>query len=146
MPIDFAIALPIVLWIALRLTFPAGPYEMDHGNGAAKGTFFPLLILYQVFFYVIAGLGLGGAFWNWNYDENMWPSMFLLAAAFYALLLNGLLLCWYEGYLHTRYPGPARIGVSNYTLNRYAANMALALSSLALFFAGAIWAAREMAK
>src|ERR1017187_1043693 len=42
MPIELAVALPFVLWIALRLALPAGPYEMDHGNGSAKGTFFPL--------------------------------------------------------------------------------------------------------
>jgi hypothetical protein len=128
--------------VILRFTLPAGPYEMDNGSGTAKGTFFPLLILYQAFFYVIAGLGLGGAFWNWHYDENMWPSMFLLAAAFYALVLNALLLFWYEGYLASRYPN----GTSNYTLNRYAVVMALGFSSLALFFAGVIWAAKEMGK
>ena len=44
MTIYLVIALPVALWIALRLALPAGPYEMDHGQGTKPGAFFPLLI------------------------------------------------------------------------------------------------------
>jgi hypothetical protein len=99
------------------------------------------LILYQFFFYIVAGLGLYGAYWNWQYDANLWPSLFLFAAALYALLFNGLVLLFYEGYLAQRYPGPSKTGVSSYTINRYALVLSLGISSVMLFVAGAMWVA-----
>jgi hypothetical protein len=141
MPLYFVIGIPVTLWILLRFTLPAGPYEMDHGHGSAKGTFFPLLILYQAFFYILAGLALFGAHWNWQYNDNLWPSLFLCVAALYALLFNGFVLFFYEGYLTTKYPGPTRPGVSSYTISRYALVLSLGFSSVGLFVAGAAWVA-----
>jgi len=141
MPTYFIIALPILLWLLLRFTLPAGPYEMDNGFGSAKGTFFPLLILYQAFFYILAGLALYGARWNWEYNQNLWPSLFLFAAAIYALMFNGLLVFYYERYLAHRYPGQSRLAVCNYTIDKYALILSLGISSVMLFVAGAAWVA-----
>jgi hypothetical protein len=59
MTIYLVIALPVALWIALRLALPAGPYEMDHGQGTKPGAFFPLLILYSLGFSSVALLIAG---------------------------------------------------------------------------------------
>jgi hypothetical protein len=141
MPLDFVVGLPAALWLLFRFILPAGPFEMDNGQGTAKGTFFPLLILYQFFFYIVAGLGLYGAYWNWQYDANLWPSLFLFAAALYALMFNGLLVFYYERYLAHRYPGQSRLAVCNYTIDKYALILSLGISSVMLFVAGAAWVA-----
>jgi hypothetical protein len=116
-------------------------YEMDHGHGTAKDTFFPLLILYQVLFYDVAGLGIFGA--NYARAEGDWqPAAMLLASAVYAILFNVLLLLFYERYLHARYPGGDRgFGRSNYTRGKYALILALGTSSILTLIAGAIWRA-----
>ena len=156
MPIELAIALPVALWIALRLALPAGPYEMDHGNGSAKGTFFPLLILYSAFGYFVGVLGLYGASWTFRYTGNLWVCGVFLVAALCSLLFNWLLVFFYESYLHGRYLGVVIVketgvlvqnfGPSNYTINKYALILSLGFSSVALLIAGVVLLALEVGR
>ena len=149
------IALPLILWLFFRLALPAGPYEMDHGNGSKPGTFFPLLILYQVFGYILIGLSLYGANWAFKYTGNLVACIVFLVAELCSLLFAGLLLYWYEGYLHNKYPGqdasPTRgmyekIGPSSYTLNKYALSLSLGFSSVALLVYGVVLTALEVGR
>jgi hypothetical protein len=155
MPIELAVALPFVLWIALRLALPAGPYEMDHGQGTKPGTFFPLLILYSVFGYFVGVLGLYGASWTFRYTGNLWVCGVFLVAALCSLLFNWLLVFFYEGYMTVKYPGKEfseargvyeKIGPSNYTLNKYALILSLGFSSVALLIAGVVLLALEVGR
>lgn len=128
----------------------ASAYEMDSGNGTARGSFFPLLILYQVLFYVVAGLGIFGAIYARS-SGDWQPSTMLLASAVYAILFNILILFFYEGYLHAKYLGVwgvdesgkliAKLGPSNYTRTKYALILALGASSILTLIGGAIWTA-----
>jgi hypothetical protein len=149
------VALPLILWIFFRLALRAGPYEMDHGNGTKPGTFFPLLILYSVFFYVVAGLGFYGASWTFRYTGNLWVCGVFLIAALCSLLFNGLLVFFYEGYMTVKYPGKEfseargvyeKIGPSNYTLNKYALILSLGFSSVALLITGTVLLAMEVGR
>lgn len=78
-----------------------------------------------------------------------------LAAALYSLLFSGLLLFFYEGYIHGKYLGrdasPARgvyekIGPSNYTLSKYALIISLGLSSVVLLVYGVVMTALEVGR
>ena len=155
MPIYLAIALPSARWIALRLSRPAGPYEMDHGQGTKPGTFFPLLILYLAFGYFVGVLGLYGASWTFRYTGNLWVCGVFLVAALCSLLFNWLLVFFYEGYMTVKYPGKEfseargvyeKIGPSNYTLNKYALILSLGFSSVALLIAGVVLLALEVGR
>lgn len=107
----------IVFFVAyFALSFPT--YEMDHGNGQCKGTFYPLLILYSAFFYVLAALGVIGFAW-------FHVPAFLVSAG-EALFVNIWLLLCYEAYMHSRYPE----GKSNYTRGKYALTLAMGCSSV----------------
>jgi succinate dehydrogenase hydrophobic anchor subunit len=149
------VALPLILWILSRLFLPAGPYEMDHGNGTKPGTFFPLLILYRAFGYILVGLNVYGADWSYKHTCNLWVCGVFLAAALYSLLFAVLPLFFYEGYLHGKYLGqdasPARgvyekIGPSNYTLGKYALTLSLGYSSVALLVYGVVMTALEVGR
>jgi len=131
---------PLVLWIIFRFfVLDSATYEMDHGNGTAKGTFYPLLIMFSAFFYFVAVLALISA----AYSKS---SLFLVSAV-EALLFNILVLVFYEGYLHVRYLGTrsnqeGRLyeekGPSNYTRSKYALILSLAYSSILTLIAGAV--------
>lgn len=123
---------------------PAGPYEMDHGNGSNPGTFFPLLLVYHALFCVVTALSVFGAIEGWKLGEGA-AAVVLLLAAYHALLFNGFLIFFYEAYMQGRYLGNHRQpdgrfagkpGPSNYTLNRYATVLALAFSAVALLLCG----------
>lgn len=154
MPIEIAVALPFILWIIFRISLPSGPFEMDHGNGAAKGTFFPILILYSALFYAIAGLGFYGSIWSWRFASSLWPAALFLLSGIYALLFNGLLVLFYESYMHTKYVGVQiilgqrieRTGPSNYTITKYAMILALGFSSVLLLIAGSAWTGLELGR
>lgn len=124
--------LPIVSIVICRfaLLFPA--YEMDHGNGKCKGTFYPLLILYSVFFYVLAALGVIGFAWSHI-------PVFLLSAG-EALFVNIWLLLCYEAYMYSRYPE----GKSNYTRGKYALTLAMGYSSALTMVIAVILAALHL--
>lgn len=123
-------------------------YEMDPGHGTAKGTFFSLLILYQFFFYVVAGLAIFGVVYTRSVGD-LQPTVAFLASAMCALLFNILLLLFYESYLHSRYPGVVRKengeydtrGPSNYTESKYLLILALGTSAILTLIIGAIWTA-----
>jgi len=135
--LQIAIALPCLLWLLLRFTCSPGPYELD---SAGKGTFFPHLIMYSVFFYLLAGLSACGAYLAWFHSAG-WGSCFLLFAMGYALLFNVWLAFNFEMYMQTRYSPNAK---SPYTLNRYAVTLALAVSAILMFLAGVVLTATVM--
>ena len=97
MMIQGALLLPWVLWLVLLLALPAGPYEMDAAG--KEGRFYPLLILYSAFFYVVLTLALIGATFNVAHGVDWRPGLMLLFSAVYALLFNGLILLFYESYM-----------------------------------------------
>lgn len=136
------VLLPCVFWLILRFTMAPGPYEMDISNGTARGTFFPQLIVYSIFFYALAGMGAYGACSAWHYGVD-WGACLLLFAMAYSLLFNIWLAFNFEMYMQRRYMVPG--GKSPYTLNRYAATMALAVSAILLFLAGVVLTATAMA-
>lgn len=138
--------LPAILWLILRFTMAPGPYEMDSPTG--KGTFFPHLVIYSVFYYVLAGISAWGACSAWHYGAD-WGALLLLFAMAYSLIFNIWLAFNFETYMHARYivGNPAlngMIGKSPYTLNRYAATLALAVSALLLFLVGVVITAAVM--
>jgi hypothetical protein len=131
--LELAIAAPFIIWVLVFLSLGPGSYSMDQ-NGK-EGTFYPLLILYSVFFYVVAGLGLFGSIWAYGALGNLWPSSVLLVAAAEAMLFNGALLFFYEGYLHEK---------TSYTRARYAAVLALGISAVLMLLVGAVMVATEL--
>ena len=139
MSTDFLIALPMFLWLILRFTLAAGPYNMDP---CGKGTFFPHLILYSCFGYAQVILAIFGATWAFGHSAN-WPAAVLLFAALYAFLFVGLMAFFYEGWMHAMATPP---GKSNYTLNRYAAVLSLGVSSVLLLIVGGAWMAVELGR
>jgi len=129
--------LPLTLWGMLRLLLPSGPREMD--QNAHKGSFFALLILYSLFFYVIVAISC-----VLMLRVHGQASLVLMFAMIYALLFNGWTTYAYEGYLHVRYPRgivpnqllQPQLGPSTYTVGRYALTLTLAVSSFLLFVVG----------
>ena len=142
MPTDLLIALPFFLWIVLRFSMPAGPYNMDP---CGKGTFFPHLILYSVLGYAQVILGVFGATWAFGHSAN-WPAAILLFAALYAFLFSGLLIFFYERFMAAAYPPIMTPGKSNYTLTRYAMVLSLGFSSVLLLIVGGACMALEMGR
>lgn len=142
MPIDLAITLPFILWLILRFTLAAGPYEMDP---CGQGTFFPHLILYSVFAYAQVALGIIGATWAYGYGAKDAAGI-LLFAAILALLFAGVLAFSFEAYMAVRYKPPTCCAKSNYSIGRYALVLSLGISSTALLIFGAVWAAVEAGK
>ncbi len=134
-----AIALPFILWLVFRLSMSPGPYNMDP---CGKGSFFPHLILYSVFGYVLVTLGVFGS--TWAFSEGAKPQAgLMLAAAIYALLFAGFLAFFYEAWMHAVTTPP---GKSNYTVGKYALVLALGHSSTILLISGALWLAVEVGK
>lgn len=129
--------LPAILWLILRFTMAPGPYEMDSPTG--KGTFFPHLVIYSVFYYVLAGISAWGACSAWHYGAD-WGALLLLFAMAYSLIFNIWLAFNFEAYMAGRY----RFNKSPYSLNRYAVTLALAVSALLLFLAGVVNTAAVM--
>jgi hypothetical protein len=119
------LALPALLWMILRISMSAGPYNMDQGQH--RGSFFPLLILYSVFAYIILIASACGAFFSYCADQN-WPAFLFLSAGIEALLFAGFLVFFYEGYMHA-----TASGTSNYTLNKYAVVLSLGVSAVVTF-------------
>jgi hypothetical protein len=125
-----ALGFPFALLILFLLGMPNVPYEMDHGQGSKPGTFFPVLILYHVFFYVI-----------FTVDVLMRAKTSLFTiSAIEAWLFNGAIVFFYESYLHQRYPMRSE-GTSNYSLLRYAIVLSLGVSAAVTFVAGLIGSA-----
>jgi hypothetical protein len=123
----YALALPALIWIALRLLLPSGPYSVDQGQH--KGSFFPLLIMYSVWSYIVAMVSIFGAVFC--HDNGMlWSAGVFVAAAVEALLFSGLLVFFYEGYMHSM-----AAGKSNYTVSKYALILSLGISSILTFLA-----------
>ena len=133
MPLIFAVALPFAIWIVNRLALPAGSYEMDAGG--KEGRFYPLLILYSAFFYIVAGLSIYGAVFAWDFRLGWPPILFLLAAA-YAILFCGVTVLFYESYLTSKANAP---GKSNYTRTKFAIVRSLGWSAVLLLFAATAW-------
>ena len=126
-----SLALPALLWLIFRITLPAGPFEMDHSG--QPGTFYALMIVYQRFFYFVAGASAAGAVIARMGDKPE-PAVLMIAAATCAMLFNGFLTLFYEAYL----------AKTKYTINRYALIMALGFSAILLLLAGVVqvvWAA-----
>lgn len=133
------LTLPILLWAIFRITLPPGPFEMDYSG--QPGTFYALMIVYQRFFYFVAGASIAGAVAARMFGRNE-PAATLLLAAVCAMLFNGLITLWYERFQHLRYPRGAE-GKSNYTVNKYATAWALGVSAVVLLLVGAaqlVWA------
>lgn len=150
MPIVIALVLPVIMFAWYILLWPPETrYEMDPGYGTSKGSFFPLLILYQFLFYAVVGLSIFGAIYSRTHGD--WrPAVMLLIAAIDALLFNVLLLLFYEAYLHSRYLGLTtgedgklltKLGPSNYARTKYALILALGASAVLTLIGGAIWTA-----
>lgn len=136
---DYQYLLPSVFFGVQYLAFGfkmygSGPFEMD--NGRAKGNFFPLLVLYSVFFYALAIASFIGAYEAWVYNATDAPGLFLWAGCF-ALLFNIWMTFQYEEYLQARYPEEG-LGVSNYTARKYAFTMAVAGAALLSFAVGVV--------
>ncbi|MCL5669815.1 MAG: hypothetical protein M1423_00710, partial [Acidobacteria bacterium] len=129
----------VALWCAFRISMPRGPYEFDHAN--IVGSFHLLCGMYQRPFFSIATLAFVGAGLAASIKDQEAMSMLVLAGIF-ALLFNGLMLFFYEGYLHERYANGIPTGRSNYTLNRYATVLALGWSAFALFVVGVVMLAK----
>lgn len=145
---DFQYLLPVVFFTVLHLAFNLkmhgdGPFEMDHGGN--EGTFFPMLILYSVFFYALATASFLGAYEAWVYNAVDAPGFFLWAGCF-ALLFNIWVTFQYERYLHSRYPSGGKDGVSSYTARKYAFTMALAGAALLSFAAGVVRMVGELGR
>jgi hypothetical protein len=119
------LALPLLIWCLLRVSLPAGPYAMDQGGH--RGSFFPLMAFYSAWAYVIFFASLLGAFFSYCESANASLSLFLVAAI-EALLFAGLILFFYERFLHA-----TASGTSNYTLNKYAVTLSLGLSAILTF-------------
>jgi hypothetical protein len=159
MLIYLALILPILLWLILRFTMSPGPYNMDP---CGKGTFFPHLIMYSVFGYVIVALSAIGATWGIARGLNWHPALVLLFAGIDGLLFAGFLTFFYEGWMAVRYPGiiitingltevkmngtGEQLGKSNYTLDKYALILSLGVSSVTLLIVGAVWTAAEVGR
>jgi len=140
--------LPAIIWLILRLTMPPGPYEMDQGG--RQGTFFPILILYSVAAYAIAIFSAVLAYVGWTHRAGV-GVVLLLTAAVDAIIFCFWLVWCFEMYMQQRYPVgnqalAAKIGVSTYTLGRYALTLALGFSALALFLAGVVLTAAGLAR
>ena len=141
MMIQGALLLPWVLWLVLRLALPAGPYEMDAAG--KEGRFYPLLILFSVFFYTVLSLALIGATFNVAHGVDWRPGLMLLFSAVYALLFNGLTLFFYEGYLTSKAaPQPK----SSYSTGKYATILSLGFSAVVLLLVGTGWMAMGVVK
>ena len=137
----FALGFPLAAWAVLRIAMKDGPYEMDFDT--SHGTFIVLMVNYQKVFYAVFGTGLIGAFLSWN-AAHADAAILLLLAAGYALLFNFLVVLFYEGYLHSRYPRNGSAGTSTYSLSRYAVIQSLGASALVMLFAGAVMLVREL--
>jgi phosphoglycerol transferase MdoB-like AlkP superfamily enzyme len=118
---------------------------MDTGAGGNRGTFFPLLILYSVFFYATAALSICGMLFSWVAGLRATADLFL-AAALFALLFNVVTVFFYEGYMQSRTDMMTRRGVSNYTLNKYAITLSLGISAVMLLAVGMVWIAVWVAR
>ena len=124
-----ALAFPFALWIVLGLSMRHSAYSMDQGGH--KGSFFPLLILYQVFFYILAIIA--GCNVVFCYGRGfVWSGMVTATAAAEALIFNIVLLAFYESFLHYR----EGFETSNYWRWKYALVSAFGVSALITFFAG----------
>lgn len=136
---EIAVALPLILWIGFRVLLPPGPYEFDF-DPQVRGTFISILPFYQRLFWVIALIGVAGAVTD--YVEGFgWAALLLLLAAIYAFLFNGVMVYFYEVYLHSRYPRDGSQPRSNYTLGRYSLILSLGFSAVVLLLAGVIYTA-----
>ena len=146
--LDYQYLLPVVFFAVLQLGFTLkmygyGPFEMDHGG--KEGSFFAIQILYSVFFYILAAASFFGAYESWVYSAVDAPGFFLWAGCF-ALLFNIWVTLKYKGYLHSRYPGIGKMGVSNYTARKYAFTMAVAGAALLSFAAGIVKMVGELGR
>jgi hypothetical protein len=145
MLIYLALILPFFLWLILRFTMSPGPYNMDP---CGKGTFFPHLIMYSVFGYVVLFLSVFCGTWGTNRGLNWHPALVLLFAGIDALLFVGFLTFFYESWMHSMAPSlTANIpGKSNYTLRKYTLVLSLGISSVVLLIWGALWTAAEVGR
>ena len=137
MLVIWALVSPAVLWAIFRFTLPTGPYAMDQGRH--RGSFFPLLILYNVFGYALLLLSMSMALIAYNH-ELAWAGLLFLVAGVEALVFNGWLLFTYERYMHA-----TAVGVSNYTLNRYALTLSLGFSAVITCVVGFVLAVEGIA-
>jgi len=136
---EFAVSLPFFLWCFFRFILKPGPYELDFDVN--HGTFISILPWYQKFFGTIFYFGIFGAFIAKMYLGMGWVALLFLIAAIYGLLFNGLMVFYYERYLHQRYPRDRSIGTSNYTLGKYAAVLAIGIASLVNFILALVYGA-----
>ena len=142
----FPVVSLVAVFVGEYFSLSSSAYEMDNGNGTHKGAFIPFLILYQVLFYIVAGLGIFGAIYARSAGVLNAP-VFFLASAICAILFNILLILFYESYLHVRYPGSGKTddglvyqktGPSNYTRGKYALILSLGASAILTLICGAI--------
>lgn len=117
--------LPIVLWTFIRLGL-SGNYAMDPGK--REGAFHLFLPHYQKLFNTIALLSFVGEAGSWEVGAQI-PMQVFAVSAVYSLLFAGLLLLWYEIYLHNQ---------QSYGRNKYAAILSLGFGSFLLFAMGVV--------
>ncbi len=133
-------ALPIALWLAFCAFLRSDYYAMDQGYH--KGSFFPLLILYSVFGYVVFLASLVISMVEF-YNNMFWAPSVLMVAAVDALLFVVFLLTSYESYLHYQADHPEQ---SNYSGFKYAMTIALGLSAVVTFIMGLVMTAVDSIK
>jgi|SRR6185437_15317505 len=122
-----------VLWIAVRITLPNLPVDLDFD--ANHGTFFVLLNQYVGMTKCMVALDLVLA---WYGRQNPMADHCCLAGA-----IAGILFCvWttaaYERYLHARYPRNGSMSTCNYTPSKYATTLALGAGTLMFTIMGIV--------
>ena len=122
--------LPLALWLVFCVALRADTYSMDQGNH--RGSFWPLMIMYSVFFYALAFVAFVGAGVEF-YAEMFWNPSVLFVAACEGMLFNLVLVFWYESYMHFTATHPEH---SNYARWKYAATLSLGLSAVLTFTMG----------
>jgi hypothetical protein len=132
LPITF----PGIMFILFYLSMKHDFYEMDPPG--SPGLFIGLYTHYYKTFLFISVVGLLCAIGIAGFvpiATTFLPAECLLAAAIYGFLFNGLLVYFYESYVHVRY---AIGGGSNYSKARYALIQSLAACSVTLFIIGLV--------
>lgn len=136
------LVIPIALFLFARFVMPNVRYEFDFSTNPASFTV--LLVYFERMAARIFWFGTVGAFAFQHFIGGWGVPVILLGAAIYALLFNIWILTSYESYLQSRYRRDNTVGLSSYTVTRYAITLSLGTSSVILLILGVIMAMRSM--
>lgn len=126
--------IPFVFWAVFRLILPNVAFEMDLGG--RPGSFIMCHALYERIARLIFVASMVGVMLC-----HVWigpAQMDLLASSIYSLGFMLWIALSYESYSATRYIPNWIEGKSDYTIGRYSATLALAISAIVCFAAGIV--------